>query len=265
LFKSRQSTLINVQNKIIRKEFDDVVDDDDITTPRSTLKVACLQKDDDTATMCLIRLIFFYVVLRKARDLHPAIYGIPTTAFQSKRKFKPQITLKFSEDLADVDPGYDPVEGEISFRLMNQESTTLTISEAKAYANKVKTAFCAAGGFLWKKGKVMVSYSDWDKGYQLQLLCRDKAEGKRVIEQVLDIQGHSPDWKHMNVNENQEPLARYPTIPPNKRILDKTRRQPRERPIATVRFQWAELSIHGEPSARILADRTGRWDKALVK
>lgn len=248
-------------NKEIRKFFKDVTIDDDLDTPRGVAKNVCLHKDVDPFELTVGRLLAYYLVCGAFEGT--PVYGIPTTAFQEQRKFKPQIQLYFQEDHNDVDAGYSPVTGEISFRLMNQESTTLSNSEVTGYANKIKAAF-AKPSFIWKKGKELYSYTDWDKGYQLQLLCRSEAEAKRIVEQVLDIQGHSPEWKRLRKNEAVDTASTYPTLPGNQTILGKSRKKPRLRPIAEVRFQYALLHIHGLPRAITLVDRTGTFANPVV-
>jgi len=261
-----QDTILKTQNKIIREEFSDLGDDDwepDVSTGRGALRYACTHQDSDSDGMTLMRLWLFYGVLRKAKDFHPEIFGIPSTAFKAQRKYKPQIVMHFREDWQDIDPGYPAVEGEIGFRLMNQEDATLSMTEALTYAQRVKTNFGAGGGFVWRKGKQMVTYTDWNKGYQLQLLCRDRAEGRRVIEQVLDIQQHTPDWKKMNKTENEEPAERYPTIPPPVHVMGKSEQGQRERPIADVRFRSAILHLHASNRTVVLYDPDGRSSRAL--
>lgn len=255
-----QSVLIRTQNRVVREEFRDVGDDDwdpDIATPRGSLRVACTLKDNDSTLFVILRLFLYYFVLRKARDLVHPVYGSLIEGEGTGRKYKPQITLFFQEDLQDIETGYAPVTGEISFRLMNQASDNLTESELKEYARKIKTAFTTGEGFVWKKGKELSSYTDWDKGYQLQLLVRNKAEGRRIVEQVLDIQGHSPQWEKFNHQENENPSDAYPTVPGNEFILGKSRKKPRKRPIADVRFQYAILKTFGLPNPICLVDRSG--------
>ncbi len=134
---------------------------------------------------------------------------------------------------------------------------------ATTYANKVKTAF-AQPSFVWKKGKELYSYTDWDKGYQLQLLCRNETEARRVVEQVLDIQSHSPNWERLRKNEAVDAASSYPTIPGTQTILGKSRKKPRRRPIADVRFQYALLHVHGLPRAITLVDRSGLFANPVV-
>jgi hypothetical protein len=255
-----QTVVMQTYNRKVREEFSDLGAEDwdpDIATSRGSLRVACTVLDDDSAVMVQIRMQLFYFILRKAGDLQTPIYGIPVPSFQEARKFRPQIQLYFQEDEQDIEEGYAPVTGEISFRLMNQTPETLSEGEIHTYANKVKAAFGTAHGFIWKKGRTLCAYTDRNRGYQLQLLCYNESEGRRVIEQVLDIQSHTPDWKYLNVSTNAEPLSRFPIIPPTEVIVGKSRRTPRQRPIADVRFRYAALHVHGAPNPWILIDLSG--------
>lgn len=254
-------------NREVRDWFGDVGSDDwdpDLSTARGSLRVGCTHLEGDSMDMSLMRLMLFYMVCRKGADLQGAVYGIPIGTFQSQRKYRPQITLYFLEDPQDVDENFPPVTGEISFRLMAEDENSLTMAEANSYANRVRTAFGSGNGFVWRKGKTMASYTDWNRGYQLQLLVRDEAEAKRVIEQVLDVQQHTPDWKFLNIGKNEEPSQAFPTLPPNQVILGKSRRLPRKRPIADVRFQYASLDVWGIPTPIILVDRSGRFSNPLA-
>lgn len=257
-----QSTVMSVQNRIIREEFSDVEDDDNISTPRASLKVACTLKDDDSAIQTLIRLWMFYGVLRKAQDFHPAMYCIPSIAFQEANTFAPQVKLFFLEPQKDVEKGYSAVEGEITFRLARETPETVTPAEAKALATKIKSAFGSGKGFVWKKGRYKVTYLDRKHGYDFRLLVTSESEGKRVIEQVLDIQSHTPDWDHLTVHESR---ANFPIVPGNHTIYGKSRRKVRRRPRADVRFRYAELHIHGLQNPITLVDLTGFRKNPLIK
>lgn len=269
-WENLQDVLQNTYNRIVRSEFNDVGDDDwdndpDIRTARSQLRLACTIWEQDSAIICLVRMFLFYIILQQAKALQAPVYGVPVTSFQETRRFKPQIQLYFEEDINDVDAGFAPVTGEISFRLMNESEESISLADARTLANKIKSTFASGMGFSWKKGKFMCSYTDRKKGYQLQLLCRNAAEGRRVIEQVLDVQNHTPNWALMNVSENQEPAERHPTLPPMKQILGKSRRLPRSRPVADVRFQYATLHVWGVPTPTVLIDRSGTHLNPLVE
>lgn len=257
-FEHLQDQIRIVQNKRVREWFSGV-DDNDIGTPRASLKHACVLKDDDTADMSIMRLWLFEVFVGHAQAFHPPLYSIPSMDFQDHAKFKPQITLHFAEDYDEVDPGYARVAGEVSIRLMKETDTTMTNADVKAYANKIKTLFATGTPFIWKKGKYMFSYTDTEKGYRLQILSTSEAEAKKTIEQILDIQSHTPDWDNLNKNEAVNISARYPTIPPKKTILGKSRRMPRRRPTASVKFQYALLHLYGLPNPIVLVDRSWKY------
>jgi hypothetical protein len=258
-----QDVLQWTHNKRVIAEFRDTAPEDatfspDFSLPRHRLRVASTILEDDTSAMVLCRFWLFYVILGKAAEFQTPIYGIPVPTYQETLKFKPQIQLYFQEDLQDVERDYSPVTGEISVRLMDETSASLTDLDLNRYASKINTLFGSGSGFVWRKGKTMAAYTDREKGYSFRLLCKDAAEGKRVIEQALDIQSHTPDWKHLTINQGDQPSAAYPTVPPLERILGESRRMPRSRPIASVRFQTAYLHIRRIPRAIVLLDRSGR-------
>lgn len=261
-----QSTIINSYNKIVRDEFNDVTDDDGISTPRSSLKVACLAVDSDTAAMTACRMLMFYMTCRKAQDMQRPIYGIPSGTFDELRKYRPQITLHFAESIQDVDveASFQPIYGQCSVRLMSESSTTITEAELRSYANKIKSVFGAGNGYIWKKGRGMLSYNDAANGVKLQINCTTEAVGRSLAENVLDVIGQTPDWQNANYKENLEAAQAYPSNPGQQTILGKPRNKPRIRPIADVRFRYATCSIHGLPNPIILYDKTGRYRNAIL-
>ena len=268
-FEHLQDTWRKVHNRRVREHFRDLADPDQewdatIETPRGALRVACTMSDNDTADMIQIRSFLFWVVLGEAAALQTPVYGLPIPGYQASRRFHPQIQLYFQEDHADIEEGYAPVTGEISFRLMNQTAESLSEAEVNQYALRVRSAFALGMGYIWKKGKLMCSYTDIEHGYKLQLLCRSKSDARDVIEKVLDIQNHTPNWKFLNVSENEETMERYPTIPGNQYILGKSRRKPRARPIANVRFKFASLHIWGLPNPITLIDLSGTRRNAVI-
>lgn len=248
-----QSVYIQIHNREVREEFADIDVDDDITTPRASLKIACLMKDKDTAQAMNLRERLFDRIREKA-----SIVTTGGARNYTKRRNKPQVTLYFKEDDADIEPGFDPITGETSFRIMDAgNDDDITENEAKLLATAIKNLFMAGNGFLWRKGKDMVTYSDWDKGYQLQLLCRSKLEGIELAQRILDIQSHTLEKQFTNFITNEDPTTRYPVLPPTKPILGKQEKMPRERPIADVRFTHATLWVRGMRQAQLLVDRIG--------
>jgi hypothetical protein len=259
-----QDTIKRTYNREVREWFSDLDPDElGIETPRASLRTACTHQDPDSLDVTVGRMLLFdMVVARKMTGM-----GVDTEKsppYSLNRRGKPYIKLYFAEDYDEVELGYRRVLGQIGFRLMGQTVEGLTNAEAIQYGQRIKTAFGSAGGFVWQKGKILASYSDWEKGYQLQLLVRTEAEAKRVVEQVLDIQQHTPDWEYLAYKVADSPSQAYPTIPPTQVILGKSRRLARRRPTANVRFRTALLFVPGLAAPIALYDRSGAYPDALV-
>ncbi len=259
-----QDQLRRVHNKEVSRWFKST-EIDSVATPKASMRQACMMKENDTSTMTVLRMFLFYINCGKARDFHPPMYTLPISGNADRVVGHPQIKLFFLEDREDVEPGYDPIAGEIGIRLMSETTETLTMANAKALAVKCKTAFGTGSGFVWRKGKESYSYTEIKRGYRLKILARSESEAKRVIEQVLDLQSHTPNWDYLNKNEAVNAVARYPTNPGNRTILGKTYKKFRKRPIADVRFQHAELHVEGLPKPLILFDHSGRYYRETLE
>lgn len=175
-----------------------------------------------------------------------------------KRRGKPQIHLYFQEDEVDIEPGYQPIQSKVSFRLMDQTDTTISKSELNQYRNKIESIFASQGGKIWRRGKDYAVYTDWENGYQLQLLVRSKAEGESLIKDLLAIQNITFHSEYFFYNENQNPSTAYPTNPGELIVLGKNVKKARRRPIANIRFQWASLHMVNLASPIYLVDLSGR-------
>ena len=261
-FEHLQDTLRLAVNRQVILEFSDVEIDNDLTVPRSSLKLACLHQDKDTAMMLIIRILLYYVVI-KGYGL-PEIYSVPISTVNEGLRYRPQIHLEFYESARFVRDNETPVTSQIKFRLMTEKTETLSQSDSLNYARKIKTLFGAGSGFSWARGKNMFTYADSIKGYNMQLLVATEAEGKRLTSQVLEIQNHVPDWQFANYKQNLEPTQAFPASPPNKLILGKSTRAKRRRPITTLNFRVAFLHVEGLPKPIVLYDKSQHYKKALV-
>lgn len=263
-YEHLQDTIKRWYNREVQQHFSDVWDDgDNLTIPRSSLKVACRHEDRDTMEMTLMRIFLFEIAAKHAASLQPAIYGMPVESFESEVVYKPQVKLFFSEPWEDVVDGFHEVEGEITFRLMNETSQTMTMAKAQTLATRIHQVF-ATPPFIWKKGVEKLVYKDRDKGYNFSILARTEADGKSLIERVLDIQNDIPDWNNLNVVTPQNATARFPYNPGTQTIMGKPVRKRRARPRVDVRFRYASLYIHGLPNPLTLVDTTGYRRDPLV-
>lgn len=201
----------------------------------------------------------------KLRNINVDVYGIPCTSYQEEVKFHPQVLLYFVEDLEDVEDGYSPVDGRISYRLIKQNSDDITESDALTVANSVKSAFAGNKGYIWAKGKTRCSYKDSEKGINLWLNCRNVGVGTELIQKICSLAGATFDDGKMTVREFKNPAKASPTVPPNKKIYGENHKVPRKMPIADVRFKRAELHIWGRPRPVVLLDLAGTAKEPLIK
>lgn len=258
-----QNTIRLAHNQMVRKEFDDIELDDDITTPRGSLKVASIIKDNDNGLIMIVRLFLYHIIIKGFGMTE--IYAVPFTDINESVRYSPKVFLNFAQNYRDVDADERAVEGQVSFRLMGETNTSLSQSEVNTLAQKIRTLFGSGNGFTWRKGRAMFTYAEPKKGYFFQLLVADQAEGKRIVEQVLDVQGHTPDWRFANYKENLEPSQAYPSSPPNETIIGKSRKQYKRRPLVTVRFRNAQLHVQGLPNPIVLYDKSGIYKKAILQ
>lgn len=267
-FENLQSTFILVFRDDVRDEFSDLGDDNwepDINVPRGRLRVACTPKDNDTAEMLNMRSNLFYFGLRKAQDLQAPIMGMPLWDVMASRKFSPQIQLYFSQDRGEMVATQEaPVAGQITFRLINQSSTTLSKTELTTYANRIKTQFNSASEGIWYRGRNMATYTDIENGYALKILTDTKDHAKDLIEKCLAIQTITYNSDLLNYTTADNAAGRYPAAPPNKTILGVSRKQPVRRRICQVRFRYATAWIHGLNNKIALYDKSGRYIAPLA-
>lgn len=189
-----------------------------------------------------------------------------------KRVGKPKVTLYFLEDTNfnkkaapnKIAEGRRRQEGLIRFRLMNETSQSFSKANAEALGNRIKQVFGSNGGFVWNKGKTLYSYTDYENGYQFQLLCRSETEAKRIITAVLSLQTHTPDWLNFNTVKNDNEASKYPETPPNQIVMGEAIETPRRRPVVDVRFQYAYIKLSGVQNHLHLYDRRNRLPNTLV-
>lgn len=218
--------------------------DNDVSTPKSRLKHTCLIKDEDTAVMTQLRLWLFEITVGRAQSIQRPVYGIPVSELQSERKFKPQIKLHFFEpyDSEIHDDGISQSEGEITFRLMDKSSSTISRADAEKLAKAIKEALTKPI-LIWGKGWFKATYLDSERGYDLRLLVKNKNEAERVIRKILDIQSHPFDRDYFQFIEHDRT---YPINPGTHRVYGQTVKKPIRRKRVDVRFRHAQLFIWGK-------------------
>jgi hypothetical protein len=249
-----QSFIRKYINKAIKEHFNDVSGDDEFSlskaAPRSAIKLVCLHKDTDPITLTAIRLLIWWVEARGLLDEY--IYGIPSTDFEIKNTYYPQVQLHFRENrYTATDNDRIPIRSVITFRWRSDNYSTSNINSLK---NKIKADFVNPL-FTFGKGKDCWTYWDDQKGYRFTVYVQNETEAKKVIGQIIGIQDtEAPDWD--NKLREHKSNVNY-AVPGTVTVMGETRRKPRKRPVGTVEFAYAELFIPGVVKPIVLIDRTG--------
>jgi len=239
-WKHLRDTVELIHNRRVRSFYKNQPDND-ISTEKRSLKLACLIQPKDTVILVILRMWLFEITAGHAQSLQAPIYGIPVSDFQGEVKFKPQVHLHFQERYPYIAERTRAVEGVISFRLMNEDAATYSRAKAEELARDIKREF-ANPIFVWNKGKYVYYYEDKEHGYKMRLYVISKAEGERVTKNVLAVRGHSFDDDKSEYIEN---ARSYPNNPGNHTIYGQSVPKPLRRPTADVRFRYAQLHLHG--------------------
>ncbi len=259
-----QNTIRYAHNKAVRDFFSSQADND-IDSIKGSAKHACLMKDNDTTAMTTLRMWLFWVVCRKMRDNFEPYLGYRIAEEELDVKGKPLITCFFLQDQEDVEFGFRPVEGRLSVRLIDENSKTITKAKLETLANRVNAQFGAANGHVWQKGKDIYSYVDKGLGHRHKVLAKNKSDAVTIIRKLLAITQDSYNSKLLRLNAAEDPNTAFPSNPGTQVILGKTHKQARIRPVAKVRFAYAQIKIHGLPKPIILVDKSGYWAEAIIR
>lgn len=235
----------------------------DETPGRLVLRDSLLIGVKDSRTTALFKIQYFRDQVQKVH-VSPSVIGVPKEQFDLgiEVKYKPVVQLYFQQDRGAVVEDYAPVTAEISFRLMNESTETISKANLETLATKIKSEFASGQGYTFNKGKLVATYKDRAKGYSFQLYVISEAEGLQVARKILDIQNHTLDEELFRVTEPKKASVNSTT---NQTIAGKTYKKLRWRPSATVRFQWASVLIYGTPDPIYLVDRTLSRPYALEK
>ena len=197
-------------------------------------------------------------------DALEAVYTLPlSTAANMGMRGKPQLHLYFVEVNYSLDSGRDIADADIKGnRLMEYTTATLQESDLIAIGERTRDLF---RDFLWEKGKSLLSYSDPERGYNLQILCRTKDGGMEMLTKVLAIREDEVVSRRINFKENNNPEETYPDTQQEIQLLGKTYKTGVRRPECTVKLKAAFLHIEGLIKPKVIYDNSGKYKTALVK
>lgn len=192
-------------------------------------------------------------------------YGQSVEDFDEQQSYKPYVRLVFQQDENAVTGGKTPATAELSFKLMDLTSKTITNNNLNFLADKIKKVFGTGSKYLWKKGKKYCTYKDLEHGYNLQMLVLSVAEAKDLAKAVVSIQGHAYADKNLLLHEDQDESSNYPDNPPKISILGDTYSEPHQRPKIDVRFAYATCNIWLKKKPIYLVDTVHKSSHSLLR
>jgi hypothetical protein len=248
-------------NKVVKKHFKDIEGGVDTAldkdSPRPLVKRLCLHKNTDPLVLTIARLLIWWIEARGLFDEY--IFGMPGEEFEIKHTYYPQLKIHFSEDkLLAARANRRPARSEISIRWREENYSTGAMT---SLANKILAEFTKP---LYSYGKGRLSFTYWDNrnGYRFQVFSSSEAEAKGVIAKMIGLQDtETPDWdKNLRETTSKVNFNVQETVS----VLGKAVKKPKKRPVATVKFAWAEFFIPGTTKPLVLVDATGTKGLALV-
>ncbi|MBT9314381.1 hypothetical protein [Leptothoe spongobia] len=247
-----QSTLIRVQNRIVRDSFRADLDIDNLTIPESALRHACLIKDNDTTQMVSLRLKLFYDIRESGNHGMPPIFALPDFHPHQFVKGKPQVIFTFSEktDAWKARGAKRRKQVRVSYRIMDRDSEAVTEAQLRQLATAINATFPRSWSF--KTGRYKVSYRDKEHGWDFITAPYTVPDGKELISRVLSLEGSTPDWSLLSVSEHPNRNYRERRTA---RVLGKTKELDEQRQIATTVLDKVEVHLYGSLQNIVLIDR----------
>lgn len=164
-------------------------------------------------------------------------------------KGKPQVVLNFYEKDEDVEEGYDPLEGHLSFRInasedwSNNDNNNLSAADIEQFAKRIKEEFCLPTPYKWHKGKDTVSYNNKKQGLATWGYFYNKSDGQQIFEKLCRVAEITYEpWKLRHTEVEQSALA-FPTIPPTRNVFGQQVKGIRKRGVGYVHFENAYLYL----------------------
>lgn len=226
---------------------------------RVAARSACVIGAQDSIQTVILKIQLFERI-KQSITLLPKVTGTTYPDIDESYEHRPLITLYFLQDLDSVPDGFRAVPGRISFRLVGENSDTITETKLKEIAREIKNQFALGGGVIWEKGKNMVVYRDVKNGLKLQVLCRSEANGVDIVQRVCNVIDKPYDADKKQYNEPSRPSSTSPVG--TDLILGKRVKERRWRPTVNVRFLYATAKISGLENAVPLVDRSKQFFQA---
>jgi hypothetical protein len=142
-----------------------------------------------------------------------------------------------------------------SLKLIKHNAATYDDAKIAELARLIRTKFNTMTLLLGKKS---YSYCNPRQGVKLkQMYLKDESEARKLVEQILDINGESPDWTLLREHSSVVPDIAYSETPGRTIVAGTTVKLPQRRPYGTVNFSYALVKFPGVPFFQILCKKSG--------
>jgi hypothetical protein len=142
-----------------------------------------------------------------------------------------------------------------SFRWVKANPQTVTQEAITTLANAIKTKF---DNLKFTTGHKAFTYNRPDQGFnRVWGFFKDQTEAMRVFEQMLDLQGFSPDWSRLTESSVVQAGDRFQSPAEKIQQAGVLIRTQEERPVATVGFNGAFIKFPHIPDEGFLVDFRG--------
>lgn len=252
-----RSWLRKTHNKEVHEFFKDLPADldPDNTSGRSTTKAVCLIGAGDSQGIAEIKMRNFETLKKKVGMDYQPVHDyelLPDITVEGK----PQVQLWFWEKYSVAKRNNrQQARARVSFRIMDENWST---ADANAMALKIRDKF-AKPIYSFEKGQLSLQYLNKKKAHNFRLTVDDKAEAKRVIEDVLDLLGETPNWDYLVKAESEKNFNESKTT----RVLGKTVKVSPQRPKTIVYFKYAVAKVPPLLTDFALVDTSGSYVNAL--
>lgn len=142
---------------------------------------------------------------------------------------------------------------ESSFRWVKVDAKTVTLDQIKTLATTIKSKF---DNLTFTTGRSAYCYNSIDQGFNRSWgYFNSLSDAQRLFEQMLDLQGFSPEWERLSCSTLPVPGSRFNDPPEKVQQAGILIRSERERPIAVMKFYNAVIKFPHYPKQITLVDR----------
>lgn len=195
-----QSFLLGAYNRKVRESFREDIDIDagewDTWTNEQRLLYLFQIRSNDTANNCIIKMLLFWFLREEYTD--QPVFGIPDKQFQEQVRYRPQVILHFREKPSDSKANRrtkNPLRMRISFRILDIEPEQITQTFVNQISNEIKVLFPST--YFLPTGREKWSYTDKENGYQFSIPAFTEGDAKELIQKILALRNHTPDWDRL--------------------------------------------------------------------